>query len=62
MNFFFLGDSEGIGDFSRCSKLVVELSELSVVVTLSFLTVEGPEHLDSKSITSLTVSRFRSMD
>ena len=48
MNFLFLGNSEGFGDFSRSSKLVAELSELSVVVTLSFLTLEGPEHFRLK--------------
>ena len=54
-------DLEGVGDFSRCSKLAAELSELSVVVTLSFLTPEGPEQLDSNSVTSLTSSRSRSL-
>ena len=48
MNFLFLGDSEDAGDFSCCSKLVAELSELSVVVTLSFLTLEGPEQFRLK--------------
>ena len=33
MNVHFLGDLEGVGDFSRCIKLVSELSELSVVVS-----------------------------
>ena len=48
MNFLFLGDLEGIGDFSRCSKLVAELSELAVdcgYTVLSFLTLEGSEQL-----------------
>ena len=51
MKFLFVGNLEGVGDFSHCSKLVSELSELSVVVTLSFLTLEGPEQLDSNSLT-----------
>ena len=48
MNFLFLDDSEGVGDFSHCSKLVAELSELSVVVTLSFPTLGGPEQFRLK--------------
>ena len=46
MNFLFLGNSEGIGDFKSCIKLVAEPSELSVVVMLLFSTLEGPEQLD----------------
>ena len=47
--------------FAVSKKLVAELSELSVVVTLSLSTLEGPEQLDLNSITSLTASRSRSL-